>query len=276
MINFIFTILFLFSIGSLFGWIIELFYRRFFTSKKWLNPGFLIGPYVPLYGFGLITLYSLSSIDYSFIPNQFLKTFVAIAIMGIAMTLIELIAGLIFIKGMKVKLWDYSDRWANFQGIICPLFSLFWTILGAAYYLLIHPFFAGAVGWLFEHLAFLFVIGMFYGAFWVDIVWSFRLLNKIRAFAKEHNIIVRLEEFKKNIAERAEKNRFLQFFVSLQERNRNLSESMRDYFESIREKTTDKWQTLRKKGKHHLKSNEMSESGADTTTDNPSSGEKGE
>lgn len=47
--------LFLFFIGSTLGWIVELFFRRI-AHKKWVNPGFLIGPYLPIYGFGLCFL----------------------------------------------------------------------------------------------------------------------------------------------------------------------------------------------------------------------------
>ena len=36
-------IVFIFYLGSTFGWIIELFFRRI-VHKKWVNPGFLIGP----------------------------------------------------------------------------------------------------------------------------------------------------------------------------------------------------------------------------------------
>ena len=48
---------FLFFIGSCLGWCMEVFFRRFFSranpERKWINPGFLAGPYLPLYGFGL-------------------------------------------------------------------------------------------------------------------------------------------------------------------------------------------------------------------------------
>lgn len=48
------TIAFLFFIGSMAGWVIEVVFRRFFSSanpeRKWINPGFLSGPYLPLYG----------------------------------------------------------------------------------------------------------------------------------------------------------------------------------------------------------------------------------
>ena len=45
-------IVFIFYLGSTFGWTIELFFRRI-VHKKWVNPGFLIGSYLPIYGFGL-------------------------------------------------------------------------------------------------------------------------------------------------------------------------------------------------------------------------------
>ena len=30
------------------------FFRRFFSIRKWINPGFLNGPYLPMYGFGAL------------------------------------------------------------------------------------------------------------------------------------------------------------------------------------------------------------------------------
>ena len=52
---------FLFYIGSSLGWVLELFFRRFISGnnpeRKWINPGFMVGPYVPLYGTGLCILY---------------------------------------------------------------------------------------------------------------------------------------------------------------------------------------------------------------------------
>ena len=52
---------FLFFIGSCLGWGIEVIFRKFFSHSnpqhKWINPGFLTGPYLPLYGFGLWGMY---------------------------------------------------------------------------------------------------------------------------------------------------------------------------------------------------------------------------
>ena len=55
------TLAYLFFIGAVLGWCLELVFRKFFSSAnpehKWINPGFCVGPYVPLYGFGLCILY---------------------------------------------------------------------------------------------------------------------------------------------------------------------------------------------------------------------------
>lgn len=196
---------FLFIVGSMLGWVTEVLFRRFFTAKRWINPGFLTGPYLPLYGFGIVGLFLIS-----FLPIKtgygWLDALLIIFIMGAAMTLIEYIAGLIFIKGLKIKLWDYSDRWGNIQGIICPLFSFFWLVVAAFYYFVINPYAIGAVVWFVENIGFSFIVGLFLGVFLVDVGHSLNLSVKIRNFAKEHNIIVSFEKLKESVREKIEKH----------------------------------------------------------------------
>ena len=62
--NVFLTLAFLFFIGSIGGWILELFYRRMISNKEWINPGFLVGPYLPLYGFRIMRILSFSSNKY--------------------------------------------------------------------------------------------------------------------------------------------------------------------------------------------------------------------
>lgn len=55
------TLAFLFSIGAVFGWGLEVLYRRFLSpanpERRWIDPGFCTGPWLPLYGSGLRILY---------------------------------------------------------------------------------------------------------------------------------------------------------------------------------------------------------------------------
>ena len=121
-------IVFLFFFGSGGGWVLELFFRRFFSGanpeRKWLNPGFLFGPCVPLYGFGTVVLFVLSEFE-SQIFGQFGGSWwyylVMFFGMALAMTALEYIAGLMSLKVMHLRLWDYTNCWGNIQGLICPL-----------------------------------------------------------------------------------------------------------------------------------------------------------
>ena len=193
--EFFLTLTFLFAVGAFCGWVIELIFRRL-NSKKWINPGFLHVPYLPLYGCGLVLLFLIARIPLGGISPVWVRYVVLLAIICAVMTLIEYIAGLIFIKGMGIKLWDYSARPGNIQGIICPLFSLFWTIIGGAYVFLLDPFVYRAVSWFTNNIYYSFFVGIFFGLFFWDLASTLKLSAKIRRFAKENRIAVRYEELK--------------------------------------------------------------------------------
>lgn len=229
------VIAFIFFMGSLIGWIIELFYRKFISKanpeRKWINPGFLVGPYLPLYGFGLVAMYILSQIDVSFIENKTVQQIILFILMAIVMTIIEYIAGIIFIKGMKVKLWDYTNEWDNIQGIICPRFSFYWAVLSAIYYFLIHPHILSSIYWLTEHLAFSFVVGFFYGIFLIDVCYSMQILVKVKKFATDHDIIVKYQELKRSIRLVKEEYKEKKSFVFAFKSEHSLSEHLKRYLE---------------------------------------------
>lgn len=203
--NVFLALAFLFFIGSVGGWILELFYRKIISKGKWINPGFLVGPYLPLYGFGLCTFYFFSKIE---LPGA-----AVILIMTACVTFIEYVAGVIFIKGMGVKLWDYSNNWGNINGLICPLYTCIWAILGTIYYYFINPSIVGVILWLENNLAFSFVIGFFFGIITIDLVYSTQIIVKIRKFAKEKDLIVKYEEFKTSIFDYAARNKEKYSFV---------------------------------------------------------------
>ncbi|MDD6762749.1 MAG: putative ABC transporter permease [Clostridiales bacterium] len=199
---------FLFFAGSTCGWGLEVVFRRFFSknnpSKKWVNPGFLNGTYLPIYGFGLCALYAMTMLEkFIYVDNAVVQRLILFIMMAAAMTAIEYIAGIIFIKGMRIKLWDYSEEWGNVQGIICPKFSFFWAVLSAMYYFLIHPQVLDGIRWLSENLAFSFFIGLFFGVFIIDVSYSLNLIVKICRFAEENKIIVKYEHLKDEINSRA-------------------------------------------------------------------------
>lgn len=229
---------FLFFMGSLSGWGLEVLFRRFVSKanpeKKWINPGFCTGPYLPLYGCGLCLMYLIAGLEkWSFIESPIHNKTLLFLSMAVCMTAIEYIAGVLALKIVKVRLWDYTDEWGNIQGIICPKFSLIWAVLGAVYYFLIHPHILNAIHWLSQNLAYSFVIGMFFGIFILDVAHSVQLTAKLKKFAEENNVVVRYEAIKADIRahyeETAQKYRFFRPFHT----DRPLAEHLRDMRDSF-------------------------------------------
>ncbi len=230
------SLLLLFFIGSMIGWVLEFFFRRYFApEKKWVNPGFLTGPCLPIYGFGTCTLFLLASTE-MFLPieNQTLRRVVLFVLMAVCMTVIEYIAGLIFIVGLKTKLWDYSNEKFNLQGIICLKFSLMWAFAGAVYYVFVHPILCDILIWFDTHRAFYFVLGSVFGVFVVDAVYSFGVVAKIRAFAAENHILVRYEELKNTIRRTAEEQKKKYKFLFALRPEVPIREHLNKYLELVR------------------------------------------
>ena len=235
------TLAFLFFIGSVTGWGIELIFRRFVSTsnpeRKWINPGFCTGPYLPLYGFGLCLLYLIASLEqWSPITHPVWRKTVLFLAMALCMTGIEYLAGALCLKLIKVRLWDYSDEWGNIQGIICPRFSAFWAILGAIYYFLIHPYILGALEWLSQNLAFSFVVGMFFGVLTVDVAYSAQLVAKLKRFAEENSVVVRYEHLKSHLRRIQDKNKQKLRFLLPFRTERPLSEYLKEYRASMEER----------------------------------------
>lgn len=233
-----FELLLIFACGSMVGWITEVFFRRFVSSKMWINPGFLTGPVLPIYGFGIAALYILSDaikLDINFNLPWYINDIIVILSMGLIMTLIELFAGLIFIKGMNIKLWDYSDRKFNFKGIICPTFSLIWTIVGCLFYYLIYPFLTKGLDKIDFTIPLIpLFLGIFYGIMIIDLCISLNLSLKIRTFAKDHQVIIRFEKFKESIAcFEKEAKRKISFILPFKSKN-NLKDNLEKHINRIK------------------------------------------
>lgn len=230
MSNFL-VFMFIFFIGSVCGWITELFYNRV-VNKKWINPGFLVGPYLPIHGFGLCIL----SCTHILLSNYDVPILLVSFIMCFLLTLLEYITGIILICYGKIKLWDYSHNWGNIKGIICPLYSFFWTIIGLLYYYFLADYIMDALRWFSENLSFSFVLGIFFGTIVIDTIYSTKIFKKIRKFAKENKILIKYEEFKSFIQNLQKRGKEKYSFVFAFKQTKSLKEYLTDYFENKKNK----------------------------------------
>lgn len=148
----------LFVIGSIIGYVIELFYRRFVSQKRWVNPGFLVGPYIPLYGFGVILLFAISNFGIANLEiSNALKTIIILAIIGIMMTLIELVAG-------------------------------------SLYYFFLNPLLVNAIEMISTYPIYDYFVGFVIGMMVVDFAYSLHLGFKLKKIS--NNLIIKFEQFK--------------------------------------------------------------------------------
>lgn len=241
---------FIFYCGSSLGWIIELFFRRF-AHGKWVNPGFLVGPYLPIYGLGLAMMTGI----HVFLDNYDFHPIVAILLMGLCMTLLELIGGLIFLKA-GVRLWDYRDRKFNYKGVICPTFTIIWTLAGALYYFVLATPVLNALEWFSNNLSFSYILGIFTGCIVIDFCYSSKLYLKIRKYAKSNNIDVMYEKLKLHIKEKQEERKEKYSFLLPFYQTKNLIEYLMGYDEkAFTERLKEKKKNRKKKknGKQETK-----------------------
>lgn len=111
----------LFMTYSFIGWIIEII-DRFKVNKRIVNRGFLIGPYIPIYGCCAIAmillLHSIKS------PILLFISCIVIASIG------EYLTSYVMEKVFHARWWDYSDYKFNLNGRICLINCLGFGILG--------------------------------------------------------------------------------------------------------------------------------------------------
>ncbi len=231
------TYLLFFIIGCMIGYLCEVLFRRLFSAKKWVNPGFLKGPWLPMYGFGLIIMMGLCSLLIIHLPESFVfynplgdlygreiasgataYDLIPIGMIWVSLVLLEFMAGLIFVKGFKVRLWDYSNMKGNIMGIICPLFNLIWLAVDVLFYYALDPFvyealvtmygfmFAGGEAGTTVNFVFIFVLGIVYGIFIIDTITSMNLFGKISSAARKAGEVLNWEKTKE---ERRKRNREL-------------------------------------------------------------------
>lgn len=101
----------LFLIYSLLGWIFEVT-LSLVTKKKFINRGFLIGPYCPIYGIG--------SLFVIFLLNNYLDRPFGLFILSMVIcSIVEYTGSFLLEKLFKTSWWDYSSKKFNINGRIC-------------------------------------------------------------------------------------------------------------------------------------------------------------
>ena len=180
-----------FFIYAFIGWVVEVSYHAV-TKGKFINRGFLAGPYCPIYGFGAISvIYFLTDIA------EKNKMVLFLGSMFIA-TIIEYIAGFLLEKIFHERWWDYSDRRLNIGGYVCLEFSVIWGMFCFLLYEAVHPMIRKMVSLIPERVSLYLGIGLVI-IMTIDLIAT---INTLIGLNKEFRAIDRISKDIKKVSDR--------------------------------------------------------------------------
>lgn len=105
---------------SFIGWLWESFYCSI-KAKHFVYRGFLLGPYCPVYGFGVTAVLLLVPEHVGSLLNLYFNVVVIV-------TVIEYVTSWLLEKLFNMTLWNYSKIPMNIDGRVAVPVSLFWGV----------------------------------------------------------------------------------------------------------------------------------------------------
>lgn len=128
----IYQAIWIFLIYAFLGWCTEVAFAAV-TEGRFVNRGFLNGPFCPIYGVGMLVVVTLLW----GLRHNLILLFLGSA--GLT-TALEFATGWILEKFFHDKWWDYSDKPFNVKGYICLEFTILWGLAAAFVVGAVHPF----------------------------------------------------------------------------------------------------------------------------------------
>ena len=179
-------LLWFFFVYAFLGWCAEVGYAATKTGK-FVNRGFLNGPWCPVYGFGVVIVLGCLEPLSGNLPLLFLGS--------VALTsALEWLTGFALEKLFHQRWWDYSNEPFNLTGYICLRFSLMWGFACLFVVKLLHPTVVLAVDLLPRPLGWVLLAGLC-AALGVD------LAATVSAIARLNRRLVLLDELAGRIRE---------------------------------------------------------------------------
>jgi len=183
----------MFFIYSLAGWIMECT-LGVIQKHKFVNRGFLIGPYCPIYGVGVVGVSLLLS---GFSNNVILLFVLATVLCGS----LEYFTSYIMEKIFKARWWDYSNNKFNINGRICLETLIPFGILSVLIIKIANPFILNRIKMISPSVLNWLTISLLL-IYFIDILISFNIILRFKHLTKKEKD--NTEEITKKVRETAE------------------------------------------------------------------------
>ncbi len=122
----------IFFIYSIIGYIIEVTSCIIVTKKFTMSRGYLLGPYIPVFGFGALIMVTLLS-------KYKDDIFVLFVLSSFLCSAVEYFTSLLMEKIFKLRWWDYSKSKFNINGRICLRNGFLFGVGGVVIVRYFHP-----------------------------------------------------------------------------------------------------------------------------------------
>ena len=182
----IYEILIWFLIYGVIGWIFESALRSI-ADKKFVNRGFLFGPFIPIYAFGvtgfvflLNPLYTLKPLEFTLVglPQghqtvYFDYKYYLIMVGGMVIaSILEYVVSFSMEKLFNQRWWDYTPYKYNTKGRVCFSITFCWGALSVAAVRFIHPLIGKNISNLLPKKVGFVIILVAYSLLFIDIILS--------------------------------------------------------------------------------------------------------
>ena len=183
----------MFIIYSIAGWIMECT-LGVIQKHKFINRGFLIGPYCPIYGVGVVGV--------SLLLTRFSNNIILLFLLSTLMCgTLEYLTSYLMEKIFKARWWDYSDNKFNINGRVCLETLIPFGIISVLVICFANPWILGMLHSIPANVLMYLVIGLLI-LFLVDCSVSFCIILRFKNLSKQEKD--NTEEITKKVKETAE------------------------------------------------------------------------
>ena len=174
----------LFLIYSMLGWLIEVI-RTYTSQHKFVNRGFLIGPYCPIYGIGVLLIINFL--------QEYMDNFIVLFLLAMLLCMtLEYLTSYIMEVLFNARWWDYSNRKFNINGRICLETAIPFGLCGLVIMYLVNPLLVSILDMIPRMILIILGISLMV-IFLVDFVLSFIVILKFKN--------IKLDKFKDDTEE---------------------------------------------------------------------------
>lgn len=229
-----YDIVWIFIIYAFLGWCTEVAYAAL-EHGKFVNRGFLNGPYCPIYGCGILIVVSILTPIKSNVFILFLGSFLLTSVL-------EFITGFVMEKIFHNKWWDYSNQHFNIMGYVCIKFSIIWGFACTFVILIVHPVIYGLIH-IIPKIIGIVLISLIMACFTADLIVTVSTIVKFNKRLKLMNEIAgRLKQISDEIGENVYEG-----VVGALEKKEEIQEKSAELFDQLEDRRLKEKEELTRK-----------------------------